>query len=50
MNDNKLGSFDFDLKKILKAHGKIKVMELRLSLGNYNGNNNSDSDLYFIFF
>lgn len=49
INNSKLGGFDFDLEKTLKAHGKIEDTKLRLLLSNHNSNNNLDSNLFSIF-
>lgn len=49
VNDSELRGFDSDSEGTLKAHREIEDTELRLSLGNHDGNDNSDSDLPFVF-
>lgn len=50
INGNKLKKFDINLKKISKAYKKIKDINLRLLLNNYDNNNNLNSNFYSIFF
>lgn len=49
VNDSEMRGFDSDSEGTLKAHREIEDTELRLSLGNHDGNDNSDSNLPSVF-